>query len=106
MNDNKFNYLIKKNLNTKKLKKNNFFDKTINEIISETSNSIMEIINDISILPKTFKDINASKDNWIHIVTHYFKELIIIFTKNDRLIHVSILLFFLSIFFYFIKISE
>jgi len=86
--------------------KKQFLNLTIKELLQNISDQLIEIIQELIILFNNFKEVNNKENNWINLFVYYVKKIFFIFFKNDRLIAISFILFLISIFFYFIKISD
>lgn len=82
-----------------------FYNLTLLEILTNTSSTLLNIINEISALLDEQKK-NEINDNWWSNYTNKIKEILLIITLKDRLIYLGIFLIFLSIVVYFIEISS
>ena len=71
---------------------NRFYNLSLKQILQNLSKTLIKIINELSIFFE-----KKNKD---------YQELIIIFTKEDRMIYVGILFIILSLSIYFIQISS
>lgn len=86
-------------------KRVDFLNISLNEILRNWSNSMQEILRDLS---KTM-DVNnyiLESENAYEFVTLFFDQIWEIFTKNDRLIYVGLTFIFISFVIYFINVSS
>ena len=96
-------------------KKNTKKELTVNDLLSDFSNTLIEILKDltdlfnkdIEFLEQEDKDISDSYiTNFLEKYLYYSKEIIFILTRNNRLLHTGILFLIISILIYFIDITK
>jgi len=87
------------------LKKNdkNIFNKSLNQIIKNTSTYLVEIMNEIIIV---IKNDNIKSEFWWKPYIYKLHKVFKIISKEDRLIYIGIGLVVFSIIIYFIEISS
>lgn len=89
----------------KEKKKTDFFDKSINGMLTEWSKIMSDIFHDFSTLIYINKYIKIS-NNLYEFTTYIGKDMWYILTKENRLIYVGFTLIFISFIIYFMNVSS
>lgn len=95
-------------LKEKKIENNNFFNKTVKDLVTEWSYHHQNMLDEVTKLTKkmnSMDDVDKTK-SWLDYLKQFVFNFIEIITKDERLIYSGITIVFISLFLYLIDSSS